>query len=74
MMDYSEINKIIEEHVGKLKARGSYGEAINYLTRMKEEYPDNDEIDKLLDQLRKITEYLNRDIFGDTNLDMDPWF
>ena len=26
-----------------------------------------------LEQLKKILEYQNRDIFGSTNLNMDPW-
>jgi ubiquinone/menaquinone biosynthesis C-methylase UbiE len=51
-----------------------YGEAINYLQKIIETDGDNKEAATLMGQLKKILEYQNRDIFGSTNLNMDPWF
>ena len=61
-----EVNKLISEE--------KYGEAINYLQRIIESDNANKEALTLMEQLKKILEYQNRDIFGSTNLDMDPWF
>ncbi|MFO7852152.1 MAG: hypothetical protein ACQERS_04960 [Bacteroidota bacterium] len=68
--DISELKK----KVNKLIAERQYGIAINHLMKAEIEYPDNEEIKMLLEQLRKILEFQNRDIFGDPNTDMDPWF
>jgi hypothetical protein len=51
-----------------------YGEAVNYLQKIISEERANKEAASLMEQLMKILEYRNRDIFGLTNLDMDPWF
>jgi cytochrome c-type biogenesis protein CcmH/NrfG len=51
-----------------------YGEAVNYLQKILGEDSANKEAASLMEQLKKILEYQNRDIFGSTNLDMDPWF
>jgi len=61
-----EVNKLISEE--------KYGEAINYLQKIIESDNANKEALTLMEQLKKILEYQNRDIFGSTNLDMDPWF
>jgi hypothetical protein len=51
-----------------------YGEAVNYLQKIIEADSANKEAASLIEQLKKILEYENRDIFGSTNLNMDPWF
>ena len=58
---------------GKLISKQKFGEAINYLQQIIENYNKNEKASKLLEQIIKIVEYHNRDIFGSTNLDMDPW-
>lgn len=60
--------------VNKLISEEKYGEAINYLQKIIEADSDNKEAASLMEQLKKILEYQNRDIFGSTNLNMDPWF
>jgi len=60
------VNRFIREE--------KYGEAINYLQKIIEEDNANKEAASLMEQLKKILEYENRDIFGSTNLNMDPWF
>ncbi|MEA1885983.1 MAG: hypothetical protein U9N72_02080 [Bacteroidota bacterium] len=64
----------LKQKVNKLIAECNYGSAINCLLEAEKEYPDNEEIKTLLKQLKKILEFQNRDIFGDANTDMDPWF
>lgn len=64
----------IKKEVNNLIAEGNYGSAINCLLKAEEKYPDNKEIKTLLDQIKKVLEFHNRDIFGDPNTDMDPWF
>jgi len=58
---------------GKLVSEQKYGEAINYLQTIINKDKNNKEALTLLEQIKKITKYQNRDIFGSTNLDMDPW-
>jgi len=58
--------------VSKLISEEKYGEAINYLQRIIESDNANKEALTLMEQLKKILEYQNRDIYGSTNLDMDP--
>jgi len=60
------VNRFIREE--------KYGEAINYLQKIIEADSANKEAASLMEQLKKILEYENRDIFGSTNLNMDPWF
>jgi len=60
--------------VSKLISEEKYGEAINYLQRIIESDNTNKEALTLIEQLKKILEYQNRDIYGSTNLDMDQWF
>lgn len=60
------VNRFIREE--------NYGEAINYLQKIIEADSANKEAASLMEQLKKILEYQNRDIFGSTNLNMDPWF
>jgi len=57
----------------KLISEQKFGEAINYLQKILETDPKNERALTLLEHLKKIMEYQNRDIFGSTNLDMDPW-
>ncbi len=61
-----KVNQFIREE--------KYGEAVNYLQKIIEADSTNKEAVSLMEQLKKILEYRNRDIFGSTNLDMDPWF
>jgi hypothetical protein len=60
------INQFIREE--------KYGEAVNYLQKIIDSDGGNEQAITLMEQLKKILEYQNRDIFGSTNLDMDPWF
>jgi len=66
-------NNIIQT-VNRFIREEKYGEAINYLQKIIEEDNANKEAASLMEQLKKILEYENRDIFGSTNLNMDPWF
>ncbi|MBN1788872.1 MAG: hypothetical protein JW830_00160 [Bacteroidales bacterium] len=64
--DYLKIaNRLVNEQ--------KFGESINYLQNIIETDPKNTKALILLEQLKKITEYQNRDLFGSTNLDLDPW-
>lgn len=65
--------KKIMEKVREMINHDNYGEAINYLEKIRDENENIEEVKSLIEQLRKIVEYRNRDIFGSTNLDMDPW-
>ncbi|MBN1183996.1 MAG: hypothetical protein JXB49_17010 [Bacteroidales bacterium] len=58
---------------GKFISEQKYGEAINYLQKIIDQDINNTEALLLLEQIKKIVEYQNRDLFGSTNLDMDPW-
>jgi len=57
----------------KLISEQKFGEVINYLQKILETDPKNERALTLLEQIKKIVEYQNRDIFGSTNLNMDPW-
>lgn len=50
-----------------------FGEAINYLQNVIDLDHENQKAIALLEQVKKIAAYQNRDLFGSTNLDMDPW-
>jgi hypothetical protein len=56
-----------------LISQKKFGEAINYLQKIMKTGTNNKEVSILLEQVIKITEYENKDIFSSTNLDMDPW-
>lgn len=58
----------------KLISEQKFGEAINYLQALLEKDNKNEKALALMEQIKKIVEYKNRDIFGSTNLNMDPWF
>jgi Tfp pilus assembly protein PilF len=62
-----------EQIIDKLTGEQKYGEAINYLQKILETGYKNEKALALMEQLKKIMEYQNRDIFGSTNLNMDPW-
>ncbi|MBN2482146.1 MAG: hypothetical protein JXB19_10420 [Bacteroidales bacterium] len=57
----------------KLISEQRFGEAINYLQKIIDADKKNKKAIALKEQIQKILEYLNRDLFGSTNLDMDPW-
>ncbi|MFP4557084.1 MAG: hypothetical protein ACLFNU_09455 [Bacteroidales bacterium] len=59
--------------VTKLVSEQKYGEAINYLQRIIDEDQKNEGAKAYLQQIKKINEYQTRDIYGTTNLNMDPW-
>lgn len=59
--------------VNKLITEEKFGEAINYLQKIIDSDSNNVQAVALMEQLKKILEYQNRDIFGSTNLNMDPW-
>jgi len=58
---------------GKLISEQKFGEAINYLQQIMDTDGENTKALALMEQIKKIVEYQNRDYFGSTNLDMDPW-
>ena len=61
------------ETVNKLVSEEKFGEAINYLQKIIDSDSTNEQAATLLKHLKKILEYKNRDVFGSTNLNMDPW-
>ncbi|MBN2610544.1 MAG: hypothetical protein JXB00_03220 [Bacteroidales bacterium] len=58
---------------GDLIGEGKYGEAINYLQKIIDEDNKNMVAVRLKEHIERILGYSNRDYFGATNLDMDPW-
>lgn len=62
------------DKVSRLLGEQKYGEAINYLQQVIEHDKDNTQAKILLEQVKKINQFQSRDIFAQTNLDMDPWF
>jgi len=72
MNSYNEKDDF-EQIIDKLISEQKYGEAINYLQKIIETDNKNERALALMEQLKKIMEYQNRDIFGSTNLNMDPW-
>ncbi|MDY0202154.1 MAG: hypothetical protein WC951_05670 [Bacteroidales bacterium] len=62
------------DKVSRLLGEQKYGEAINYLHQIIELDEDNTQAKILLEQVKKVNQFLSRDIFAQTNLDMDPWF
>ncbi len=73
MQKHTENNDILQT-AGHLISEQKFGEAINFLQKIVDADPTNKKAIALLEQVKKILEYQNRDIFGSTNLDMDPWF
>jgi len=63
-----------EEMTNKLLSEQKFGEAINFLQKLLETDNKNERAKALIEQIRLIMEYHNRDVFGSTNLNMDPWF
>jgi Tfp pilus assembly protein PilF len=57
----------------KLISKQKFGEALNYMQKIIETDNKNEKALILMEQIKKIVEYQNRDIFESTNLDMDPW-
>ncbi|MFO8021201.1 MAG: hypothetical protein R6U65_01950 [Perlabentimonas sp.] len=57
----------------KLISEQKYGEAINYLQGIIDLDEKNEKAKVYLQQVKKINEYQTRDIYGTTNLNMDPW-
>jgi|YelNatPaOPRAMG01_1025707.scaffolds.fasta_scaffold09797_5 hypothetical protein len=54
-------------------ANQHYNEAIEKLEKMISEQPDNQQAKDLLEYVQRILNYMHRDIFAATNLDLDPW-
>lgn len=73
MKDYTGQDDF-EKMIDKLLSEQMYGEAINFLQKILETDKKNERAMALLEQIKRIMEYQNRDIFGSTNLNMDPWF
>jgi hypothetical protein len=69
MDDYNDFYKVTSTLISQKK----FGEAINYLQEIMKTGTNNEEVSILLEQVKKIAEYTNKDIFSSTNLDMDPW-
>ena len=59
--------------INKLISEQKFGEAINYLQKIIENDDKNKKALAYMEQVKKILEYQTRDIFGSTNLNMDPW-
>jgi len=72
-MNNSDKNDDYFQITNKLIGEKKYGEAINYLQGIIETDQKNEKALILMEQIKKIVEYQNRDIFASTNLDMDPW-
>ncbi len=72
-MDARDKKEDFEIAVNKLINEEKFGEAINYLQKIVEKDDRNERAIAYMEQIKKILEYQNRDIFGSTNLDMDPW-
>jgi uncharacterized Zn finger protein len=69
-MDYdNDFYKVTKTLINQKK----FGEAINYLQKILKTGTNKKEVSILLEQIKKIAEYQNKDIFSSTNLDMDPW-
>ncbi len=64
-ISFSTISNLIGEQ--------KYGEAINYLQKLIEADNTNPKALMLIELIKEILKFQNRDIFSSTNLDMDPW-
>ncbi|MDY0255049.1 MAG: hypothetical protein RBR30_11655 [Tenuifilaceae bacterium] len=63
-----------KDKVNKLISEQNFSEAINVLQNVLQNDSENIQAKVLLEQVQKINQYHIRDIYGATNLDMDPWF
>ncbi len=63
---FSETNKLIAER--------KFGDALNLLKTYVKNNGNTAEIEALIAQIQLSADFENRDIYGNTNLDMDPWF
>ena len=62
-----------KDKVNKLISEQNLSEAINVLQKVLQNDTENVQAKVLLDQVQKINQFHIRDIYGSTNLDMDPW-
>jgi hypothetical protein len=69
----NDINPVDFSQIQELISQQKFGEAINKLNKIKTSDKNNLEVQALLEHLKKIVEYQNKDIFSSTNLNMDPW-
>jgi len=58
---------------GRLVSEDRLGEAMNYLLGILEKEPENEKARAFLEQIEEIVGFRNLDIYGSTNLNMDPW-
>lgn len=63
-----------KDKVNKLISEQNFSEAINVLQNVLQNDSENIQAKVLLEQVQKINQFHIRDIYGATNLDMDPWF
>lgn len=63
-----------KDKVNKLISEQNFSEAVNVLQNVLQNDSENIQAKVLLEQVQKINQYHIRDIYGATNLDMDPWF
>jgi len=70
------VNSAIDfkDKVNKLISEQNFSEAVNVLQNVLQNDSENIQAKVLLEQVQKINQYHIRDIYGATNLDMDPWF
>jgi len=61
------------EKISRLISAQKYPEALKLLNKKLEDDPEDQKALVLIEQLHKIMEYQNRDIFGSVNTNMDPW-
>lgn len=63
----------IFDTISRLIGEKKYSDAINLLQDYIETNTDDTKAKTLLEQIKLIIKYENRDIYSNTNLDMDPW-
>jgi iron uptake system EfeUOB component EfeO/EfeM len=63
----------LQQNVDKLIGEQKLGEALNCLRQIIEKRRKDKKAQQYVEQLEKILEYQNKDVFASTNLDMDPW-
>ncbi|MBB3186279.1 hypothetical protein [Microbacter margulisiae] len=71
-MEQPNYDNIFEE-ISSLIANQKYNEAINKLQTILQQDSNNVKAKALLEYIQRILNYMNRNIYASTNLDLDPW-
>lgn len=69
MGNYNELYKQAEEY----EKQQEYAKAINCLNKIPESFSEYKKVAAKKEQLQLILKFNNTDIYGNTNLFMDPW-